>query len=118
MQSNFINLISTAIKKSIKRKHTLPNYNLRFKPFFSRPGNNVDINFPIKQDGSLKIVLRTLSRLNYPRHVTHVYGRITLSPYEFVTISQLDEEVKKFSLPKIPHEEIFLILERCDINGY
>lgn len=91
MQSNVTSLISTAVKKAIRRKHTLPNYKLRFKPFFSRLIYD-DIDLPMQPTGSLEVVVRTLTRLNYPNHVSHVYGTLTLSRHSFVTASQLDDQ--------------------------
>lgn len=91
MQSNLTSLISTAVKKAIRRKHTLPNYKLRFKPFFNRLIYD-DIDMPIQQSGTLEVTIRTLARLNYPGHVTQVYGTLTLSRYPFVTANQVDDQ--------------------------
>jgi len=90
MQSNLTSLISSAVKKAIRRKHTLPNYKLRFKPFFNRLIYD-DIDMAIQQSGTLEVTIRTLARLNYPAHITQVYAILTLSRYPFVTANQLDE---------------------------
>jgi hypothetical protein len=91
MQSNVTSLISTAVKKAIRRKHTLPNYKLRFKPFFSRLFYD-DIDVPIQPTGTLEVTIRTLARLNYPSHITQVYATLTLSRYPFVTANQTDDQ--------------------------
>lgn len=119
MQSNVTSLISTAVKKAIRRKHTLPNYKLRFKPFFSRLIYD-DIDLPIQPSGSLEIVVRTLSRLNYPNHVTHVYGTLTLSHHAFVTATQLDDQNMVMSLDieihKAKNQQIGIIFKQADSN--
>lgn len=91
MQSNLTSLISTAVKKAIRRKHTLPNYKLRFKPFFNRLIYD-DIDMPIQQSGTLEVTIRTLARLNNPGHITQVYATLTLARYPFVTANQIDEQ--------------------------
>ncbi|KAG5671946.1 hypothetical protein PVAND_002114 [Polypedilum vanderplanki] len=91
MQSNVTSLISTAVKKAIRRKHTLPNYKLRFKPFFSRLIYE-EIDVPIQPTGTLEVTLRTLTRLNFPSHITQIYATLTLSRYPFVTANQIDDQ--------------------------
>jgi hypothetical protein len=60
MQSNVTSLISTAVKKAIRRKHTLPNYKLRFKPFFNRLIFD-EIDLPIETSGSFEVTIRFAS---------------------------------------------------------
>lgn len=92
MQSNITSLISTAVKKAIRRKHTLPNYKLRFKPFFNRLIFD-EIDLPIETtDRSIEVTVQNLTRLNYPPQITHVYATLTLSPYCMVTAQQLDDQ--------------------------
>lgn len=82
MQSNVTSLISTAVKKAIRRKHTLPNYKLRFKPFFNRLIYD-DIDLPIEASGPFEVTIRNLARLEYPSHITQV--RISLCEKFFET---------------------------------
>lgn len=94
MQSNLIsvtNLIATAVKKAIRRKHTLPNYKLRFKPFFNRLIYD-EIDLPIETSGSFEVCIRNLTRLSYPSNITQVYATLTLSRYAWVTAQQLDDQ--------------------------
>lgn len=117
MQSNVTSLISTAVKKAIRRKHTLPNYKLRFKPFFSRVLYD-DVDLPIKPTGTLEVVVRTLSRLNYPNHVTHVYGSLTLSRFAFVTSTKLDDQNLMISIDieihKAKNQQIGIVFKQTE----
>lgn len=56
------NLIASQIRKSLKKKHTLPHYKLRYKPFFSISENV----FPASNisPGRLQIIIHQVSRLN------------------------------------------------------
>ncbi|KAL7018844.1 hypothetical protein ACKWTF_010928 [Chironomus riparius] len=115
MQSNLTSLISSAVKKAIRRKHTLPNYKLRFKPFFNRLIYD-DIDMPIQQSGTLEVTIRTLARLNYPAHITQVYGVLTLSRYPFVTANQLDEHnlsmILDIEIHKAKNQQIGIIFKQ------
>lgn len=117
MQSNVTSLISTAVKKAIRRKHTLPNYKLRFKPFFSRLIYE-DNDLPIQPSGNLEVVVRTLSRLNYPNDITHVYCTLTLSQNAFVTATQLNEQILTISLDveihKAKNQQIGIVFKQIE----
>lgn len=91
MQSNVTSLISNQVKKAIRRKHTLPNYKLRFKPFFTCLQYD-DIDLPLLGSGTLEVTLRNLTRLNVPTHVTHIYSTLTMSAYPWVTAKQHDDK--------------------------
>lgn len=91
MQSNVTSLISNQVKKAIRRKHTLPNYKLRFKPFFTCLHYD-DIDLPLLGSGTLEVTLRDLTRLNVPTHVTHIYSTLTMSAYPWVTAKQHDDK--------------------------
>lgn len=93
MQSNVTSLISNQIRKAIRRKHTLPNYKLRYKPFFHRTSNDdeSELNDVTVIDGTLDVTLSELSRLSVPAHLTHVYCVITLAPIPWVLARQHDD---------------------------
>jgi PDZ domain-containing protein 8 len=91
MQSNLTNLISTAVKKAIRRKHTLPNYKLRFKPFFKRLIFD-EIDLPMEYSGTLELTLINLTRLNFPPQLRQVYATITLSSHSWIDAQQLNNE--------------------------
>lgn len=117
MQSNVTSLISTAVKKAIRRKHTLPNYKLRFKPFFSRLLYEEN-DLPIQQSGTLEIVVRTLTRLNYPNDITHVYCTLTLSRTAFVTATQMNDQNVSISVDveihKAKNQQIGIIFKQIE----
>lgn len=90
-QSNVTSLISNQIRKAIRRKHTLPNYKLRFKPFFHATLDD-DIDYSeVQFDGSLDVNVAELTRISFPVHVNHVFCTVTLAPMAWVTASQYDE---------------------------
>lgn len=43
LQSQVVNIIINQIRKAVRRKHTLPHYKMRYKPFFRRL-NDEDID--------------------------------------------------------------------------
>lgn len=90
-QSNVTSLISNQIRKAIRRKHTLPNYKLRYKPFFH---NTVDEDIDLSEiqfDGALDVNVAELTRMSFPVHVNHVYCTLTMASMPWVTASQYDE---------------------------
>lgn len=117
MQSNVTSLISTAVKKAIRRKHTLPNYKLRFKPFFNRLIYD-EIDLPIETSGSFEVTIRTLTRLSYPKHITQVYATITLSRYEWISAQQMDDKnlciTVDIEIHKAKNQQIGIIFKQSD----
>ncbi|KAK6620823.1 hypothetical protein RUM43_011119 [Polyplax serrata] len=56
------NFISNQIKKSLRKKHTLPNYKIRYKPFFNATENvSQAMSVP---PGQVQVILHKVSRLN------------------------------------------------------
>lgn len=91
MQSNVTSLISNQIRKAIRRKHTLPNYKLRYKPFFHKTiDDDIDLS-EVQLDGKLDINVAELTRLSYPAHINHVHCTITMAPIAWVTARQHDD---------------------------
>lgn len=117
MQSNVTSLISTAVKKAIRRKHTLPNYKLRFKPFFNRLIYD-EIDLPIETSGSFEVTIRNLTRLSYPNHITQVYATITLSRYEWISAQQMDDKnlsiTMDIEIHKAKNQQIGIIFKQSD----
>lgn len=90
-QSNVTSLISNQIRKAIRRKHTLPNYKLRFKPFFHATlDDDIDLS-EIQFDGTLDVNVAELTRISLPVHVNQVFCTLTMAPMAWVTASQYDE---------------------------
>lgn len=54
-------LIYLQIRKAVKRKHTLPNYKIRYKPYFNKnePGGGDDCSL----SGSLEVTVLQVSRV-------------------------------------------------------
>lgn len=91
MQSNVTSLISNQIRKAIRRKHTFPNYKLRFKPFFHKTiDDDIDLS-EVQLDGMLDINVAELTRLSYPAHINRVYCTLTMAPIAWVTARQHDD---------------------------
>ncbi|XP_028901506.1 PDZ domain-containing protein 8 isoform X2 [Zeugodacus cucurbitae] len=89
MQSNITSLISNQIRKAVRRKHTLPNYKLRYKPFFHKTPEE-DADGDIQPNGTLEVRMSEISRLMCPEVVTEVYCTLTLASLAFVEIRQKD----------------------------
>lgn len=117
MQSNVTSLILTAVKKAIRRKHTLPNYKLRFKPFFNRLVFE-DIDLPVEPSGTLEVTIRNITRLNYSSDITSVYATLTLSEFSWVTANQLDDQNIIISLDieihKAKNQQIGIIFKQTN----
>lgn len=117
MQSNVTSLISTAVKKAIRRKHTLPNYKLRFKPFFNRLIYD-EIDLPIETTGQLEVTIRNLTRLSYANHITHVYATLTLSGYAWISAQQIDDQNLIISMDieihKAKNQQIGIVFKQTD----
>lgn len=118
MQSNVTSLISTAVKKAIRRKHTMPNYKLRFKPFFNRLIYDEEIDMPIEASGSFEVTLRNITRLSFPSHINQVYATLTLSKYAWVTAEQLDDQNLSVSLDieihKAKNQQIGIVFKQTE----
>lgn len=119
MQSNLTSLISSAVKKAIRRKHTLPNYKLRFKPFFNRLiYDEIDLPVDNPSGSSIEVTIKTLTRLNYPKNVNQVYATLTLSRYAWITAHQVDDQNLIISMDieihKVKNQQIGIIFKQSD----
>ncbi|KFB53493.1 AGAP002576-PB-like protein [Anopheles sinensis] len=119
MQSNITSLISNQIRKAIRRKHTLPNYKLRYKPFFHRVEEDYELN-EIVPNGTLEVTVAEISRLNAPiRTLTHVYCTLTLAHMPWVVARQQDDQcVMVVSLDieihKAKNQQIGIVFKQSD----
>ncbi|XP_062554858.1 PDZ domain-containing protein 8 [Armigeres subalbatus] len=117
MQSNVTSLISNQIRKAIRRKHTLPNYKLRYKPFFNRVEEDYDLN-EITPNGSLEVVVEEISRLNAPSRLSHVYCTVTLAHMPWVLARQQDDNNMIVSLDleihKAKNQQIGIVFKQSD----
>ncbi|XP_071553886.1 PDZ domain-containing protein 8 isoform X1 [Temnothorax nylanderi] len=68
LQPQIISIITSQIRRAVKRKHTLPRYKMRYKPFFRRLNDEaVDLSEVASTQltpGYLEVVLLDISRLN------------------------------------------------------
>ncbi|XP_020297884.1 PDZ domain-containing protein 8 isoform X2 [Pseudomyrmex gracilis] len=68
LQPQIISIIISQIRKAVKRKHTLPRYKMRYKPFFRRLNDEaVDLSEVASTQltpGYLEVELLEISRLN------------------------------------------------------
>ncbi|XP_068158763.1 LOW QUALITY PROTEIN: PDZ domain-containing protein 8 [Drosophila tropicalis] len=109
MQSNITNLISNQIRKAVRRKHTLPNYKLRYKPFFHWTAEEEVSDCDIQPNGLLTVKVSELSRLmpwaNHGDNVeSDVYCTITLAPVPFIEAHQKDSRNVLISLDVYIHK--------------
>nr|CAI5826053.1 unnamed protein product [Callosobruchus analis] len=95
LQSNITNLIVNQIKKAIKRKHTLPNYKIRYKPFFVKTDpSQLDIeDNEIVPQGQLEVTCVEISRLSLPSNVHCVYCTLTVDTIPWISLYQKDDGI-------------------------
>ncbi|KAJ8936902.1 hypothetical protein NQ318_010929 [Aromia moschata] len=93
LQSNITNLIMNQIKKAIKRKHTLPNYKIRYKPFFVKtdPSQLDTDDNEIVPQGQLEVTCGEVSRLSLPPGVQTVYCTMAVDTIPWISLYQKDE---------------------------
>ncbi|XP_034670762.1 PDZ domain-containing protein 8 [Drosophila subobscura] len=106
MQSNITNLISNQIRKAVRRKHTLPNYKLRYKPFFHWTAEEEVVDCDIQPNGLLSVKVAELSRLmpwTSPGN-GDTYCTITLAPVPFIEAHQKDHRHVLISLDVFIHK--------------
>lgn len=118
MQSNVTSLISNQIRKAIRRKHTLPNYKLRYKPFFHK---TIDEEFDVSEitlDGGIEVNIAELTRLSFSCHIHKVFCTMTLAPIEWVTARQYDDKniviVLDVKIHKAKNQQIGLVFKQTD----
>ncbi|XP_018569402.1 PDZ domain-containing protein 8 [Anoplophora glabripennis] len=95
LQSNITNLIVNQIKKAIKRKHTLPNYKIRYKPFFVKtdPSQLDTEDNEIVPQGQLEVTCVEISRLSLPPSVQSVYCTMALDTIPWISIYQKEDNM-------------------------
>lgn len=90
LQSNITNLIVNQIKKAIKRKHTLPNYKIRYKPFFVKtdPSQLDSDDNEIVPQGQLDVTCAEVSRLSAPEGIINIYCTFSIGMHFILHILQ------------------------------
>ncbi|EDW65732.1 PDZ domain-containing protein 8 isoform X1 [Drosophila virilis] len=104
MQSNITNLISNQIRKAVRRKHTLPNYKLRYKPFFHWAAEEETSDCDIQPNGDLTVRVAELSRLMAWPGTSSIYCTITLAPVPFIEAHQKDNRHVLISMDVVIHK--------------
>lgn len=104
MQSNITNLISNQIRKAVRRKHTLPNYKLRYKPFFHWTAEDESSDCDIQPNGLLTVRVVELSRLISCPEGGDTYCTLTLAPVPFIEAHQRDSSHVLISLDVFIHK--------------
>eukprot|EP00117_Sycon_ciliatum_P014742 scpid35824/ scgid14873/ PDZ domain-containing protein 8; Sarcoma antigen NY-SAR-84/NY-SAR-104 len=73
-------LIRSQIRRSVRKKHTLPNFKVRYKPFFIRQEAQdedkkayLNIDGEVLSQGLLKVEVVEATRLPKVQHATHLY---------------------------------------------
>lgn len=125
MQSNVTSIISNQIRKAIRRKHTLPNYKLRYKPFFHKIDEDLDVS-DIIVEGNLEINIRQLTRLLYPStaalatsvtgQINQIYCTLTLATIPWVHARQHDDRTIRITIDlkihKAKNQQIGIIFKQ------
>lgn len=119
-QSNVTSLISNQIRKAIRRKHTLPNYKLRYKPFFYKVIDE-EIDFTeIQFDGQLDVNVAELTNISFPCHVNNVFCTLTMAPMPWVTAQQYDEQsilcTFDIEIHKAKNQQIGIVFKQIEQN--
>ncbi|GAB0088023.1 PDZ domain-containing protein 8 [Sergentomyia squamirostris] len=118
MQSNVTSLISNQIRKAIRSKHTLPSYKLRYKPFFQKIDDELDVVPDVILDGTLSLNICELSRLNSPIQITAVFCTVTLASMAWAKARQLHHETMVLSLDleihKAKNQQIGIVFKQTD----
>ncbi|XP_044730978.1 PDZ domain-containing protein 8 [Chrysoperla carnea] len=92
LHSNITSLIINQIKKAIKRKHTLPNYKIRYKPFFKK----IDTGQIISSDdyeiatiyGQLEVTFVELTRIYVDDSITSVFCTFSVDTLPWIKFLQ------------------------------
>lgn len=108
LQPHLTGLLSNQIRKVVRRKHTLPTYKLRYRPFFSKCADQfaraaseafahgVEANgtggpqsvASTNICGQLEVNISELSRLAVPANVNHVFCTVTAASMPWVQVRQ------------------------------
>lgn len=121
MQSNITSLISNQIRKAVRRKHTLPNYKLRYKPFFHKTPDEEVGDGDIQPNGVLEVKVSEISRLMCPGQLTDIYCTLTMASLAFVEARQQDDRHVKVSLDveihKAKNQQIGIVFKQSTADS-
>ena len=90
LQPQIISLITGQIRRAVRRKHTLPRYKLRYKPFFRRLNDEAvdlsDVANVQLTPGYLEVSLLEVSRLNLGLNMLNAEERSQIEVYCTVSV--------------------------------
>lgn len=108
LQPHLTGLLSHQIRKVVRRKHTLPTYKIRYKPFFSKFTEQFDAAgsgggaaasasaatpssaaSAQRLSGHLEVNVSELSRLAVPANANHVFCTVTLAAAPWSQVRQV-----------------------------
>ncbi|XP_012252778.2 PDZ domain-containing protein 8 isoform X2 [Athalia rosae] len=127
LQPQIISLITGQIRRAVRKKHTLPRYKLRYKPFFRRLNDeDVDIiEVPNRQmsPGSLEVTLLEVSRLNTSISLSHteetapieVYCTMSIDATPWVCLTQysgIPYMVLDLIISKTSHQQLGVVFKQ------
>lgn len=117
LQSSLIGLLSNQIRKAIRRKHTLPIFKIRYKPFFQKLLQEYDLP-EIEPSGRLDVNVCELSRLKLSDRINHVFCTLTVSPIAWVQAIPVGENKLMITIDVTIHraknQQIGIIFKQCE----
>ncbi|XP_068910314.1 PDZ domain-containing protein 8 [Tenebrio molitor] len=95
LQSNITSLIVNQIKKAIRRKHTLPNYKIRYKPFFIKTDpSQLDIeDSEIVPQGQLEVTCIEVTRLELSSVVQSIYCTVAVDTIPWICLYEGEDKL-------------------------
>ncbi|XP_022900030.1 PDZ domain-containing protein 8 [Onthophagus taurus] len=117
LQANITGLIMHQIKKAIRRKHTLPNYKIRYKPFFVKtdPGQLDNEDSEIIPQGQLEMNCLDVTRLSYTSDIINVYCTFTVDSVPYISLYTKENVtylVLELTLTKVRHQHLGVIFKQ------
>ncbi|XP_058804776.1 PDZ domain-containing protein 8 isoform X2 [Phymastichus coffea] len=131
LQPQIISLITGQIRRAVRRKHTLPRYKMRYKPFFRRL-NDEDIDLsdvagPQMTPGVLDVTLIELSRINIDPYLINaekpsqieIYCTISVDATPWVCLTQysgVPYMVLDLIISKVSSQQLGVMFKQENIN--
>ncbi|XP_034235149.1 PDZ domain-containing protein 8 [Thrips palmi] len=113
------NIIVNQIRKSLKRKHTLPNFKLRYKPFFakSEPGDEeAEWGQHSVQSGSLEVTVVEVTRLaSLGNGTENIYCSLAIDRTAWVEMVHSDTSTYMtldVSIVKSPQQQLGIVFRQ------
>ncbi|XP_044259435.1 PDZ domain-containing protein 8 [Tribolium madens] len=116
LQSNITSLIVNQIKKAIRRKHTLPNYKIRYKPFFIKTDpSQLDIeDSEIVPQGQLEVTCIDVTRLELSSAVQNVYCTVAVDTIPWICVYESEDRtfmILEITMTKLKQAQLGVIFK-------